>query len=326
MFLLTSHDTIITHDYCVSTKKTTPPLVIPVALPEVAAFTPSHLSLATPYDLDETVRFHEENHTYFVRYPDMEHHSSTGVISVSSLWKGYFADFNAEEIITNMMASSNWKNSVYFGMSRIEIIDLWETNRAASSLAGKRYHLAVECFLNGWAGIHQPPYSTSIAIQQFLMYWDKVVKANFIPFRTELKYRSSKPYLLCGTADLLLVRKDHPVPEECGGVLSLHLRDHKNSKKINFSSYGKKTGHGCCSHLEDCNFIHYALQQNIYKYMHEKWYQKCTWQGREYSHVKIESMQLLVAHENYPELQVIEIPIMTETVEEMFEDRKKSLQ
>jgi hypothetical protein len=46
--------------------------------------------------------------------------------------------------------------------------------------------------------------------------------------------------------------------------------DWKRSKEI--KKFGFKKGLGCCSHLQDCNFVHYTIQLNIYKYILEKNY------------------------------------------------------
>ena len=58
-------------------------------------------------------------------------------------------------------------------------------------------------------------------------------------------------------------------------------------------------GYDGLSHLADNSFNRYALQQNVYKYIIEKHYQK-----------KISSMNLLVLHPNYDDYVHLKLPEM----------------
>jgi hypothetical protein len=122
--------------------------------------------------------------------------------------------------------------------------------------------------------------------------------AGLIPFRTELRFSTGPDLRLTGTADLLAIRDDHPSPEDCGGVLSLHLIDWKFSRGVKYENkYG--SGSGPCAKLPDCNGSHYGLQQNIYRWFIETYHQEWTWRGKQYTSVKIVDMRLAIFHRNH---------------------------
>lgn len=70
-------------------------------------------------------------------------------------------------------------------------------------------------------------------------------------------------------------RVDKPVLETVAGNRFAHVEDYKTGKKIATESYRDyKTGNydmmlGALSHLQDCEFNHYALQLSIYQFMLE---------------------------------------------------------
>ena len=48
--------------------------------------------------------------------------------------------------------------------------------------------------------------------------------------------------------------------------------DWKRTKELKYKSYGYKRGYGPCARIQDCNYNHYTLQLNMYKYLLETHY------------------------------------------------------
>jgi hypothetical protein len=294
--------------------------------PTAPDFIPTMLSVVTPHPLDSTIKFNEETHTYYIQFATNSNFDSSGIVSVSGIVHQYFHDFEADLIIARMQKSRAWSRSKYFGMSSSEIKTQWEHNGAVASAAGTAFHFLVECFFNGWEGLRSDVYASSVPVQQFLVWHDQEFVAQGLePFRTELRFRSDVTLKMCGTADLVAIRTDHPLPQDCMGVLTLFLFDWKNSKEIKFDSPWAK-GKRCCAHLPDVNASHYYCQQNLYTWFIETYYNCWTWKGQRYTSVKVARMQLVVCHANHGQKAlVVEVPRWDETVVHMIDDRRKKL-
>ena len=105
------------------------------------------------------------------------------------------------------------------------------------------------------------------------------------PYRTEMIVWS-KEEELAGSIDMLFIN------EETG---ELSIFDWKRSKEIRYENKYQK-GFGPCSHFDDCNYYHYSLQLNFYKYLLETYYQ-----------FKVKDLHLAVFHplnESYIKIQV----------------------
>jgi hypothetical protein len=304
---------------------------LPVPLPPPEGFEPNFLASLNSHPLDATVKFDEESHTYWIQFvrPDgLKEFQSSKVVSVSGfVHHQYFGEFDADAIITKMTSSKKWGKSKYNGMTPEEIKDLWTANGNAASAAGTAFHFIAECLANGYTGIpNNPVYMARPEIRQLLKFWkEEVIDKGFVPFRTELRYRSDASLRLCGTSDLLLIKADHPPPKDTDGVLTLHCADWKNSKSIKFSNYFQK-GTGICSGLDDCNFSHYLLQQNAYKFLHETFYPEWTWRNQKYTSVNIATMRLVVCHANYGDSALlVDIPDTQDLIRAMVAERREAL-
>ena len=207
-------------------------------------------------------------------------------------------------------------------MTTSEIKQLWQTNGHDASVAGTAFHAVVECICNGW--VVPETYQQNKALEQWIN-WKKNIfdKEGFLPFRTELRMRAHSDTYLVGTADLIAIHKDHPGPESTGGVLTLHIRDWKNSKEIKYIPFNKAVGNGILAHLVDTNYEHYALQQNLYKWLLETYYTHWTWKNHEYTSCKVETIQLIICHENHgDETLIIDVPCRMKEVREMVNERR----
>jgi ATP-dependent exoDNAse (exonuclease V) beta subunit len=201
------------------------------------------------------------------------------------------------------MKKKEWSNDEtyqYYKKTAEEIKKMWNDNANIQSSAGTKLHNNIEYYYN-----QIPVENDSIEYQFFL----KFVKdfPNLEPYRSEWCIYDEE-LKLSGSIDMIFRDK------ETGEFL---VYDWKRSKEIKFESYGKKTSHvSCISHLPDCNFWHYSLQLNTYRYILEKNYG-----------LKISGMFLVVFHPNnsLESYDRIEVHDLTKEINDVFEFRKKLL-
>ena len=86
------------------------------------------------------------------------------------------------------------------------------------------------------------------------------------------------------------------------------LIDHNNQPVLKDFNYGRDG----LSHIADNSFNRYALQQNVYKFILEKYYDK-----------KISSMNLLVLHPNYTNYVHLKLPEMKKEAAFLIEQAKE---
>ena len=134
-------------------------------------------------------------------------------------------------------------------------------------------------------------YEKNLEVMKFLDFDKKYITNKPKPFRTEWKI-FDEDNLIAGTVDMVYQKK--------GG--ELFIFDWKRSKNI-INSNGSvekenpyENGLKGLSHLSSSDYIKYSLQQNIYKYILEKYYEK-----------KISSMNLLILHPNYEKYHIVKI-------------------
>ena len=83
-------------------------------------------------------------------------------ISVTTWIHSHFENFDADAIISRMMASPKWPLSAYYGKTREEIKAGWDKSRDEAADAGTKLHYAIECYYNGGAA-PGPPYNGGAA-------------------------------------------------------------------------------------------------------------------------------------------------------------------
>lgn len=119
------------------------------------------LAVLNAHPRDERIQFEEESHTYTIDG------TRAGWISCTGFIHHFFEEFNADAVITKMMASRKWSESKYFGMTPAAIKAQWDAKRDAASAAGTRMHLDIEHFYNAlpavWATDGRPPGETALA-------------------------------------------------------------------------------------------------------------------------------------------------------------------
>ena len=216
---------------------------------------------------DARVRFQERPRGYYVDGVRMGK-------SVTELVHRYFKPFNARPIARGMLVRPNFltleKYREYWPLkdhdleaSISRVVAAWEE----TSRLGTQMHQTIEDWYN--TGKPLPDCKESVLFTEFHQY---AVHLGCTPLKSEQILWSNK-YNLAGCCDMIYIVP----PVQCVHMIPpgdtrtpVWLVDWKRSKEI--KQEGFDTGTGLCDHKPDCNFQHYSLQLNIYKYLLERSY------------------------------------------------------
>jgi ATP-dependent exoDNAse (exonuclease V) beta subunit len=169
--------------------------------------------------------------------------------SVTTLVHKYAQEFDSLAIVKKI---KNRETGKYAGMSDQQIIDSWSMNGKQSAELGTIMHEQIENYF-----LHKTmPKDITPEFSQFLEF--VVHNPELQPFR--LEWRIWDPIGIAGSVDAVM---------KCGD--DYYIYDWKRSKEIKLRNPFQNCKR-CLSHLEDCNYNHYTLQLNIYKYILEKYY------------------------------------------------------
>jgi hypothetical protein len=205
------------------------------------------LSLQNPHPRDQDISFKEEGHTYIIK-GDRFYKSCTTWL------KTFFEKFDADRTIDRMMASPKWPQSPYFGKTREEIKAGWSQKGEKAASYGTDLHAIIEDYYNG-----NPRTSDAPEFEYFQDFLRD--HSHLVPYRTEMMIYD-EDVRICGSVDMIYKNDD--------GTFSIY--DWKFSSKLDYySAFGKKAL-APISHLDDCNYIHYSLQLNIYRTILERKY------------------------------------------------------
>jgi len=211
------------------------------------------------FGTDKSVRFIQESHQYF-NQENEEYKSVTRVIH--SVQK----PFNSKDVSRRMAISKIKGNGESVTDEKIKqqqtaILDQWESWREDSSNHGTRIHNAMEDFV-----ISGKINDKLIAP---INYVRMILKESYRAYPEEIIF--SHKYKVAGQADLVIQRR-----KSNDAVFDFY--DYKTNKRngILFDSImrkGEKITHynkfllPPLNHLEDCNYVIYALQLSIYALM-----------------------------------------------------------
>ncbi len=274
------------------------------------------LSIRNNHPRDKNIKFFEDGHKYFILTdPNVKY------TSVTTWNHHHFTQFDADNIIENMMKGKNWKEGhKYWGLSPEQIKDKWNTNKNSVADAGTNLHYEIECFHNDKRFTFD--YTNNELIQIYLT--DKkdelpnkpIEWQYFINFINDHKYL--KPYRTEWTIydeDIKIAGSIDMVYENPDGTLSIY--DWKRAKNITrINNFNKFAITPIICHLPDSNFWHYALQLNTYKYILESKYNK-----------KIKSLYLVRLHPDAEEknYELIELPDLSTEINDLFQIRRENI-
>lgn len=277
-----------------------------------------HLAFINDHPRDRAIHFDEPTHVYTVK------NETSGYISTTGFLHQFFGHFDPDDVIKKMMNSPKWRQSKYYGKTADEIKAEWNENGRIASEAGTAMHLAIEMFLNGSEDyrnavrlgksidkfrstelaikyIPEETY-TSIEWEYFMRFWKKYGD-DLEPYRTEWEVWVEE-IRLAGSIDMIFRRKSD------GKFL---IYDWKRSKEIRTENKFQ-SGLGPVSHLPDCNYWHYSLQLNIYRWVLEKYYG-----------LDIADMYLLIMHPNAPSFKRIHLNKMDDEIAGMIASRRAAI-
>ena len=222
------------------------------------------------HDRDNRIFFDESNHNYTID-------KKIKAISVTKLIHKFFPEFDKEY----------WaeKESIKTGLNKIDILEKWKKLGNKARDLGTDLHNQIENFYN------KIDYKKSREFEKFSNFHTTHIEGKYDPYRTEWRIFDDNKSL-AGTVDMVYKKNNN----------ELFIFDWKRSKKL-INSDGSiekenpfENGLKGLSHLSCSDYIKYCLQQNIYKYIIEKNYNK-----------KVSSMNLLILHPNYDNYHIIQV-------------------
>ena len=240
------------------------------------------------FEQDGKLSFNEEAHRYSLNGVEFR--------SVSNIVGMFFKEFDA--------LAMSLKKCYGNELDAAKLREVWESKGAVASQAGTFLHKQIEDYLNG----KQTPellcdvcykgnyvkVEQAIDISREWSYFKAFERdVTFQPFRTEWRVFDADARM-AGTLDFVCKCSD--------GTYEIY--DWKRSNKIDPNERNRwANGLNGLEHLTDTSYIHYCLQQNLYRYMLEKNYG-----------IKVSRMNLVVLHPELPCYRVVAIPPMEREV------------
>ena len=247
------------------------------------------LSALNMHPRDLRIKFIDETHTYFVD-------GRGGYTSTTTFIKKFFEAFDADVILEKMRRTGSFKRK-YGTQTDEQVKQAWEENRDNAARRGTALHKYIEDFYNAEPWVN-PPEELTYEIRLFEDFLGGE-GAGLVPYRTEW-YIFDEDLGIAGSIDMVFRRGN-----------SYYIYDWKCSKEIRYRGFGKR-GLGPAEFLEDCNYSHYSLQLNVYKYILEKNYG-----------LKIDELKLVVLHSSNIEPLIIPVKDLQQKLTQLFLDIKK---
>lgn len=198
--------------------------------------------LMNSHTRDARIQFEPNGHIYRVD-------GMTGYQSVTGLIKTFFKPFDAEKILTRLVAKGAGK--------REAIAKSWQDKREF----GSTVHNLIENYLLTGKWPEEMTPDLIIVRDQFLDFWTNLNRTRPIKaYRPEMRI-FDEDAALAGSIDLLVEFED--------GVIDLF--DWKCIEKLCKDDFGSR-GKVPFELYPDNNFSHYTLQLNFYKFILEKKY------------------------------------------------------
>ena len=248
-----------------------------------------------PRDLQ--IEFDEPTHRYTVNG------SCEGWSSCTGFLHAFFPHFDPDATIRKMMSSPKWTESKYYGMTAEEIKNQWSASGKEASGSGTLMHLAIEQHHNGAHDLIDPEVKKTKEWEYFLNYW-KDCGDDLEPYRTEWEVWSEE-HKLAGSIDMVYRRKSD-------GKFVIY--DWKRSKEIKTAN-DFETGYAPLDHLPHCNYWHYTLQLNVYKWFLETFYG-----------LEIADLYLVILHPDNTNYRRLRLNMLPDEVQAMLECRKRAIQ
>jgi ATP-dependent exoDNAse (exonuclease V) beta subunit len=247
------------------------------------------------HERDKRIIFDEESHTYTV---DGKVYNG----SVTGFIHKFFKDFDPEETINKYY--KKWQDNTkhkYHGMTKDQIIKQWQTKAKLSSELGTKLHRQIELTYNS-IPCDEPGEDFMLFAQYYKAHKHlKAYRTEWSVFHEELE--------LAGQIDMLY-------KDDKGNFI---LCDWKRTEEIKLHAFSTNVqppqmAQPPIQHLEDCNFIHYSIQLNIYKAILKEKY-----------NIEVTDMFLVKLHPDEPTYKKYHALDLSFEVEQMFNMRYAGL-
>lgn len=244
------------------------------------------------HERDKRIVFIEDTHTYFVD-------GKANYISATTVKKPYFGTFDADETIDKWQWLWNKKpEHKLHGLTREQIKAKW----GEAAPLGTAMHLAIELYLNG-------EDSLDLSNKELRQFYDWLkTKPDWEPYRTEWSVFDEE-HKIAGQIDSIFRIKQ---PD---GSYKYVMADWKRTPHD--ISADSKAYSQCAfplQHLGQNDYWGYGFQQNMYKYILEKYYD-----------IKIEAMYLIRLHEEVSEYGEFKCPDMQDEIKLVLKHRNGEL-
>lgn len=240
------------------------------------------LSIINPDIKDNNLLFNEEEHKYIIKNKILK------LVSVTQFIQYFFNEFSSSKAIKQIRKSPNYIQSKYFGVSDSEIMKQWLDIKKEAIDKGINMHRDIEKFFNKELCIHEMKHINHFS------EWYNDIGQHIEPYRTEWKIYD-EDIKIAGCIDFVSKNNDE----------TFDIYDWKRSKRINLTNIWEK-GLYVCNILDNCNYNHYSIQLNMYKYILENKYDK-----------KIKNMYLVILHPNNDNYVLMKINDMSEQIKKM---------
>lgn len=236
------------------------------------------LNTINRHERDARIEFQKTGHRYMIDGSD------EGYVSVTSLVHRYFPTFHPGVAIDKMMSSSKWEQSKYYGKTKCQIKAEWNHQRDESSHLGNRLHEQIERYLL------MEEKAETVEFFYFLKWLE--FRAGWKTYRTEMPV-FDEGVRVAGSIDCLFVDGDG----------KYYLVDWKRTKSLKMENVWED-GFGPFEGIDHCNYSHYSLQLNIYRYILKRHYG-----------ITVEGMYIVVLHPDNSGYVEQEVFVMEEVVE-----------
>ncbi len=253
---------------------------------------PICMSTTVPHNIDETdMTFTQDSHLSFE--PSEHIYLYDGRIqltAVSNIINQFFVPFDSIGLSERVARRD--------GVSQCEVLEDWDCKGVESREIGTFLHTQIESFFS-----NKPMSMTThfcyngefvqvnkdVSIKEEMSYFRNFLRDNPIaPFRTEWHIFDME-LKIAGTIDLLCRNGNH-----------FDMYDWKRSRKASPNETVWRNGINGLERVPDISFYHYALQQNLYKFILEKNYG-----------ITVENMYIVVLHPlfgNYQKYRISNMP------------------
>lgn len=255
------------------------------------------LSEKHPHERDSRIVFYEEGHVYEVN-------GDRGFISTTTFIHRFFPEFNAVEVIRRMRLSKNWPSSPYNGQTDEQIMKLWNDKKEKAATLGTMMHAFIEDFYNQAGPLDD---DRAVRIGREILLFEAFANdfKAYTPYRTEWCVFDEE-FKIAGSIDMVFLRDVSDSNRVC-------IFDWKRVPELKRRNPFQKALPPLSS-LDDCNFVQYSLQLNMYRHILQKYYGKT-----------VEEMKLVLIHPENETYKVHDVPVMEAEISRMLETRNPEL-